>query len=138
MAEPRLNPAFHAAHFRSPRALKDLPATFGIITACNPFSQILRDFENTDRTERLLARLETLSVPIFPISGGSQDGTHLEPGFGVEGLDLVVLRSLGREFEQDAIFWVELGSISLIPCGDGPSERGTAIQNRWIGLPQDA
>jgi hypothetical protein len=37
MPNPPLNPAYSDAHFRNPRAADDLPAQFGILTACNPF-----------------------------------------------------------------------------------------------------
>lgn len=132
MPKPPLNPAYFDAHFRSTRAAADLPARFGVLTACNPFGQIIGDSENADRTELLRRKLESLHVSHFPVTGGSQDGTHLEPGFGIEGLDQETLRTLGREFDQDAVFWVENGGLFLVPCRLDPPECLQAIHQRWI------
>lgn len=127
-----MKPEFFEAWFHCPVPPERLPANFGVVTACNPFGRLLPDVENQRRTEALRLRLAKLGVSVFPVAGGSRDATHLEPGFGVGGLSLDQVRELGREFEQDAVFWAEAGRVLLVPCGPGETVPWGEWRERWV------
>jgi hypothetical protein len=57
----------------------------------------------------------------FPVTGGSSDFAHAEPGFGIIA-DRALIVALGYEFRQEAVFWVEHGEVHLCPCSEEPSE----------------
>ena len=59
------------------------PAAFGIVTACNPDAVTVSEAANVEATERLRARLVAEGWDFFPVTGGSADFTHAEPGFGI-------------------------------------------------------
>jgi hypothetical protein len=44
---------------------------------------------------------------------------HREPGFAVWGCDLPAAIQLGREFAQNAIFWIEEGKLDVVSCATG-------------------
>jgi hypothetical protein len=127
-----MKPEYHEAWFHCPLPPERLPAAFGVVTACNPFGRPLPDAENQRRTEALRIRLAGLGIAVFPVAGGSQDAAHLEPGFGVSGLSLDQVRELGREFEQDAVFWVEADRVLLVPCGPSEAVPWGDWRERWI------
>ena len=77
-------------------------------------------------------QLVSLGHGFMRISGGSLDGRHLEPGFGVWTLDAEALRELGQVWEQDAIFWIADGMVSMIACGDGSLHEVGPLADRWI------
>ncbi len=48
------------------------------------------------------------------------NGNHQEPGFAVWDLALEEALEIGREFRQDAIFWVGADNrIEVVSCQDG-------------------
>ncbi len=54
------------------------------------------------------------------MTGASVDGNHQEPGFAVWDLALEEALEIGREFRQDAIFWVGADHrIDVVSCLDG-------------------
>jgi hypothetical protein len=127
-----MKPEYHEAWFHCPLPPERLPAAFGVVTACNPFGRLLPADENGRRTEALRRRLDDLGVSSFPVAGGSRDANHLEPGFGLGALSREQVRELGREFEQDAVFWVEAGRVLLVPCGPGEAVPWGNWRARWI------
>ena len=128
-----MKPEYLQAWFHGPKPSKPWPRAFGVVTACNPFGRLVDDVENQRRTEALRSRLSELGVTPFPVSGGNREATHLEPGFGTVGLSRDQVRELGREFEQDAVFWVEAGRVLLVPCGSGEIVDCGEWASRWIG-----
>jgi hypothetical protein len=50
------------------------------------------------------------------VFAGSRDWSHLEPSWSVQGISLRDALELGRTFEQDAIFWVQDGIVSVHDC----------------------
>lgn len=91
-------------------AVPDIPARFGIVTAFNPHGRLRGADLNAEADARLESRLRALGRPFFRVRGESRDGQHQEPGFGVAA-DVESICTLAREFEQDAIFWVEDGVV---------------------------
>jgi len=91
-----------------------LPARFGVITAFNPNGASAPHNENLQADLRLKHCLEQLSLRYLRVTGTSRDGSHQEPGFGVITDNHSLLRTLCRQFEQEAFFWIENGEIYCI------------------------
>lgn len=53
------------------------------------------------------------------ITGVSADMKHREAGFAVWCCDLPGAVQLGREFAQNAIFWIEEGKLDVVSCATG-------------------
>lgn len=120
-----MNPAYHNVRFRADLPKAGLPAAFGIVTACNPDGKTVSDSENKEATQAFRVALEAEGHFFFPVTGGSPDFSHAEPGFGVlftSRADSVVW---GKRFHQEAVFWVEEGRVQLDPCdGAAPVDLG--------------
>lgn len=114
-----MNPSYQNAHFRAELPPAGLPSRFGIITACNPEGQDVSDEENILATERLRSDLMQEGLVMFPVTGGSADFSHAEPGFGVLLKSLEETVQWGQRFRQEAVFWVEEGTVRLVPCRNG-------------------
>ena len=92
---------------------------FAVITACNPFTAGDRSHDPAE-TVRLRKHLSRRGLWKHRVTGASMDWSHQEPGFAVWGLALVEALEIGREFRQDAIFWVGGdGQIDVVSCEDG-------------------
>ncbi len=78
---------------------------FAVITACNPFTAEERSSDAVE-TLRLRKNLSRRGLKKHLVTGASVDGSHQEPGFAVWDLALEEALEIGREFRQDAIFWV--------------------------------
>jgi hypothetical protein len=129
---PMQNPAYIQAYLRSPVPLSELPPSFGIVTACNPFGRLLTEEANQNRTHRLREHLTSLGLDSFPVTGGDEAGVHLEPGFGIPGTDRDAITRIGAKFEQDAVFWVSAGILELVPCGPGAAKTLGRLDTRWL------
>jgi hypothetical protein len=83
-----------------------------IISAYNPYSQLLNDRENLTAHESLknfLNQYLYLAVESLNI-----DPTHkwpVEKSFFVPGLSLNIAQSLGQQFNQNAIIWIQSDAI---------------------------
>lgn len=78
-----------------------------IIGAYNPYSQQLSDEENSAAHESLRDYLNRHSYTM--IESSNIDPTDMWPAeksFFVSGLDLNTARSLGQQFNQNAIVWI--------------------------------
>ncbi len=115
-----MNPAYAHVRFRAVLPAGGLPERFGIVTACNPDGIDSPEADNQAATLRLQSILADEGLTHFPVTGGSPDFTHAEPGFGILATRERCL-ALGREFRQEAVFWIEHGDVYLCPCSDLPS-----------------
>ena len=82
------------------------------ITACNPCSQAQTPGINLVATNQLVALLATHSSHIF--AGKSLDPAGnwpAEQSFLALGIDLAVSKVLGRQFNQNAIVWIDADAI---------------------------
>lgn len=111
-----MNPAYLNVRFRVEPPQTGVPSRFAVITACNPDGQEVSDEENAIATERLRSELVEAGHGYFPVTGGSLDFSHAEPGFGVLLPSLEEAVSWGRNYRQEAIFWVEEGKVSVASC----------------------
>lgn len=87
-------------------------ACAAIISAYNPFSQLQSDDRNLISHEFLRKHLSGYSYKI--IESCNIDPIHswpLEKSFFVLGLDLNTVRTLGQQFNQNAIVWIGADAI---------------------------
>ena len=111
-------PAFLQAVFHGVKPIAGWSEAFVIVTACNPRGEIVDAERNESLDRELSALLEVKGLVHCRMTGGSPDGSHLEPGYLVECESEVGLE-LGRRFEQVAIYGVLDGEIHLVDCKDG-------------------
>jgi hypothetical protein len=112
-----MNPAYAHVRFRAELPKGGLPERFGIVTAWNPDGIATNTVSNHAANASLETILQAEALPHFPVTGGSPDFTHAEPGFGIIA-DQARILTLGREFRQEAVFWIDRGTVHLLPCSD--------------------
>ena len=118
---PEQRAQFSQAVFRCEPLPADWPADFAIITAYNPDGLPTTDERNLEADVALESELRSAGYRLHRITGGSEDGVHLEPGWGVPiGLPGAV--EFGRRYRQLAIFAVRAGRLALVDCEDGSAE----------------
>jgi len=118
---PSLRRLFAQAVFRGEPLPADWPTNFAIITAYDPEGTTAASADNVEADARLEAELRAAGFRLHRITGGSADGVHLEPGWGVPiGLPGAV--EFGRRYRQVAVFYVQAGALTLVDCEDGSSE----------------
>ncbi|HWS26724.1 MAG TPA: DUF3293 domain-containing protein [Xanthomonadales bacterium] len=102
--------------------LIDASGTCALISACNPYSQLLPEFENSQRHQRLRDEIAASGYRCWPARGRSADSAWVEPGFLVLA-PLAQIDAWARAFEQHAV-WLASGS------GHSPSLR---VYSRFDG-----
>jgi hypothetical protein len=99
---------------------RDWSRPFAILTAHNPGGKRHDDAVNKLANRRLRTRLNQRrphnSPPLFKIDAVSEDWSHEEKSFAVWGLNHKSASEIGREFRQDAYFWVENGTVHAHSC----------------------
>jgi hypothetical protein len=98
------------------------PDAFAVVTACNPFGHGIDAEADQSATTRLRKTISRLGLKRHRVTGVSADGKHREHGFAVWECDLQAALSLGREFAQNAIYWVEDGRLDVVSCSTGERE----------------
>lgn len=98
------------------RGAKPLPLNtpIHVITACNPFEQLLTDDENHQRNAALYAELIHLKVDINPVVGHSPDGDWQESSFAVHGLTRQQACEIAKHYEQRGIFELTIDELLII------------------------
>jgi len=94
----------------------DWSRPFAILTAHNPGGKKVDPETNTEADKELRRSLSRKSLPKHRITGVSEDWSHEEKGFAVWGLNHQTASEIGREFHQDAYFWVENGTVHVHSC----------------------
>ncbi|MEY3110820.1 MAG: hypothetical protein RJB43_733 [Verrucomicrobiota bacterium] len=118
---PEQRAQFSQAVFRCEPLPADWPADFAIITAYDPDGLSTTAEQNLAADFALEAELRAAGYRLHRITGGSADGVHLEPGWGVPiGLPGAV--EFGRRYRQVAVFAVRAGRLVLVDCEDGSAE----------------
>jgi hypothetical protein len=119
--DPQQRDLFKQAVFRGAPLPADWPADFAIITAYDPDGRSAPPEVNRAADESLEAELRAAGHRLHRITGGSADGVHLEPGWGVPiGLPGAV--EYGRRYRQLAVFYIQGGGLKLVDCADGSVE----------------
>lgn len=111
-----------------------LPAHFAVVTACDPMGREARPAVNRRRDAALRRRLKALKIRHFRVTGGTKDGSHQEPGWGLIIKSREVACALAAQFNQDAYFWISKGRIYLGSAAGGPLHRAgswAARQAAW-------
>ena len=90
-----------------------------IITAWNPFSEVLPEAENRIRNIELCGLLEASKAPFFPAVGRSPDGQWQESSFAVVGLPWARVKELAQQFGQHAVFRIENEQVTVDWTSDG-------------------
>jgi hypothetical protein len=112
-----LDPPFALSVGIASPGLKDLYSarradSAAFITAYNPFSHQLSEQENALRQESLKAELIKRGLHFIPGVGEHPSGDWPgEPSFLVLGIALEAAKSLGRQFEQNAIVWCDSDAV---------------------------
>ncbi len=110
---------FHPAYFQTDFVAEALPsvwpATFGIVTAWATTGEHWPEARNREADEHLRQTLQARGLPHQRLTGTSPDGTHAEPGWAVTATRAEVV-ALGREFLQDAVYWVESDQLQVLSC----------------------
>jgi hypothetical protein len=118
---PEQRALFKQAVFRCAPLPADWPADFAIITAYDPDGLPTTAELNRAADEALESELRAAGCRLHRVTGGSADGVHLEPGWGVPiGLPGAV--EYGRRYRQLAVFYIQGGGLKLVDCADGASE----------------
>jgi hypothetical protein len=118
---PEQRAQFSQAVFRLTPLPADWPEDFAIITAYDPDGLPTTAEQNLAADAALEADLWAAGYRLHRITGGSADGVHLEPGWGVPiGLPGAV--EFGRRYRQLAVFAVRAGRLALVDCEDGSAE----------------
>ena len=94
----------------------DWSRPFAILTAHNPRGKIVDLETNTEADKELRRSLSRKSLPKHRITAVAEDWSHEEKSFAVWGLDHATAAKIGREFRQDAYFWVENGTVHVHSC----------------------
>ena len=112
---------FKQAVFRLEPLPADWPADFAIITAYDPDGLPASSERNVAADASLEDELRAAGHRLHRITGGSADGVHQEPGWGVPiGLPGAV--EFGRRYRQLAVLAVRGGRLALVSCEDGSVE----------------
>ena len=118
---PEQRAQFSQAVFRFEPLPADWPADFAVITAYDPDGLPATPEANLAADAALEADLRPAGYRLHRITGGSADGVHLEPSWGVPiGLPGAV--EFGRRYRQVAVFAVRAGRLALVDCEDGSAE----------------
>jgi hypothetical protein len=129
----RLKAPYFDAYFRAGLRGRGLPVRFGVVTAYNPLGKRGTAAANRRRDAALRRHLDKMRLKRFRVIGGSKDGSHREPGWGVIA-PRETIRALSSLFEQDAYFWVSSGKVLLGSSTGGklkPAGTWKARQARW-------
>ncbi|ABM26304.1 conserved hypothetical protein [Shewanella sp. W3-18-1] len=88
---------------------------FAVITAHNPASKRFSPSKNRLLDRQLLLDIESLSSPYRALVGAAPDLSYMEKSWAVF-IDRTMALQLGKKFNQYAIYMVEQGCVSLVPC----------------------
>ncbi len=89
---------------------------FYMITAANPYSELLPESENEIRNQRLREHLLLYVAEVLPAVGRDPLGSWMEKGWVLRTREENRLISLAKQFEQNAIFKFTAQGKEVIGC----------------------
>ena len=89
-----------------------------VITACNPFEQVLTDDENQKRNSALEEILNARNLKYESVIGKSTKDSWQEISYAIHGLSRVQACELAFQFEQRAIFEIDNEELHVISAKD--------------------
>jgi hypothetical protein len=108
-------PFYYQTRFQPDALPSPLPDTFAIITACATTGETWTDSENEAANAALWAELDSMDRLLGSLTGYSPDTGHAEPGFAAS-LPFEAACDLGLKFKQDAIYYVDSGTLHVSYC----------------------
>jgi hypothetical protein len=115
---PDLHPAYFQVRFRTEAPQVHWPDQFVILTAYATTGETWSPERNTEADQRLHAELMLRGCTPLRITGYDPQSGHAEPGWAVE-LPTEEALAVGRDFLQDAIFFVEDDVLHVWACRGG-------------------
>ena len=109
----------------------DWSGPFAILTAYNPRGKIVDLETNTEADKELRRSLSRKSLPKHRVTAVAEDWSHEEKSFAVWGLDHATAAKIGREFGQDAYFWVENGTVHVHSCHTQEKQKVGTWESRF-------
>ena len=91
-------------------------ADFYMITAANPYSQLLPESENEIRNQQLLEHLLLQVAEVLPAIGRDPLESWMEKGWVLQVRDENQLIDIAKQFEQNAIFKFTAHGKEVIDC----------------------
>lgn len=113
--QPGSERQYHETRFRMPLDVASWPAKFALITGYATTGEVWSDARNRQANDALEKVLIATGNWMAPITGYSPFTGHAEPGWAVE-LPFEKCCDLGVQFLQDAIYFVEGGTLYVSPC----------------------
>jgi hypothetical protein len=111
---PAVPPFYKATRFKASDDIA-FPQRFAIITAYATTGEHWKEEENRLADRKLKKRFERADQWHARVTGYSPTSGHEEPGWAVAlGFDAAC--DLGRQFKQDAIYWVEADRLYISYC----------------------
>ena len=110
-----MRPEYFHTRFRTEITFDGWPERFAIITAYATTGEVWTEEQNQSADERLREVLIAIDPSARRITGYSPTSGHAEPGWAVS-MELEAAKQIGREFLQDAIYFVDSGSIFVAKC----------------------
>ena len=110
-----LHPAYFETYFHHTESWSDMPDEFAIITAFATTGEQWSEAENTAADDALRHNLEQRDVWLRRLTGYSPTSGHEEPGWAVT-VDPETACEIGRQFRQDAIYFVKHGTLYVTRC----------------------
>jgi hypothetical protein len=108
---------YFETRFRTEAPFESWPDEFAIITAYATTGHVWSPDRNMEADIRLQGRLLESSLQIRRLTGYSPKSGHAEPGWAlVTNVEEAV--QIGREFLQDAIYFVWSDDLFVIRCSD--------------------
>ena len=83
--------------------------TAALLTAWNPEGKKVSQQENLKAMESLELALNEMKLPFLPGMGSDPKGAWKEESYLILGIALDQAESLGRQFQQNAFVWIEIG-----------------------------
>lgn len=108
-----IRPEYFQTRFRTETPPGEWPDRFAVVTAWNPNGEFAALEGNIRLGQQLALSCKEHALLAWPVSGGSPDWRHQEEGLGIV-TDLSDALAIGRLIKQEAIFWVEQGTLSVI------------------------
>jgi hypothetical protein len=108
-------PFYYQTRFKPEDLPNSLPGTFAIITACATTGETWTDSKIEAANAALRADLERSDHLLGSLTGYSPVTGHAEPGFAAS-LPYEEACELGLKFKQDAIYYVESGTLHVSYC----------------------
>ncbi len=124
---------FTQVYFRADQPKEGWPQQFAIVTAYNPEGQITEATSNIASDLKLRSTLQEMGLSHFRVTGGSRDGKHQEPGWGIALHSPRPAQELCAQFKQLAFFWILNGRLALVDTRSDESTIQAEWSQRWLG-----